>query len=153
MSEKVIDTLNAARARELGAVLQYMRQHYELADAGYGRMAKIMKETAIEEMKHAEKCAERILTLGGTPTNTPDAEVQKGQTVEQMLETDITIESGAVEMYNNAIRLCGEERDAISRKIFEELLGEEDEHVERFRRECDHVKNLGLHYLARQADD
>ncbi|MCK7485212.1 MAG: manganese catalase family protein [Bacillus subtilis] len=65
MSKKVIDLLNEARARELSAITQYMAQHYELEDQDYGKLAKVMKEIGIQEMKHAEALAERILFLKG----------------------------------------------------------------------------------------
>ena len=73
MSQKVIDLLNAARARELTAITQYMAQHYELEDGDFGRLASRIKEIAIQEMKHAEDLAERILFLKGEPTSKPDA--------------------------------------------------------------------------------
>jgi len=69
MSQKVIDLLNAARARELTAISQYMIQHYELEDTDFGKLAKRMKEIAIQEMKHAEALAERILFLNWPRTS------------------------------------------------------------------------------------
>ena len=73
MSKKVIDLLNAGRARELTAISQYLIQHYELEDKDFGKLGKKMKEIGIQEMKHAEALAERILFLKGTPTLKPDA--------------------------------------------------------------------------------
>lgn len=72
MSDKVIELLNAARSSELTAIAQYMAQHYELEDQDFGKLASKFKEIAITEMKHAEKLAERILFLKGTPTSAPD---------------------------------------------------------------------------------
>ena len=91
MSKKVIDLLNAARSRELTAILQYMNQHYELEDKDFGKLAKKMKEIAIQEMKHAEALAERILFLTGTPSYKPEAEVVKGQDIKSMLVTDTNL--------------------------------------------------------------
>ena len=68
MSQKVIDLLNQARARELTAITQYMAQHYELEDSDFGKLAGKLKEIGIQEMKHAEQLAERILFLNGEPT-------------------------------------------------------------------------------------
>ncbi|MDO8955455.1 MAG: ferritin-like domain-containing protein [Deltaproteobacteria bacterium] len=102
MSQKVIDLLNAARSRELAAISQYMIQHYELEDSDFGKLAKKMKEIAIQEMKHAEALAERILFLKGTPMTKPDAEAKKGLEIEAMLTTDIALESQAIKMYNEA---------------------------------------------------
>ncbi|MGB9628229.1 MAG: ferritin-like domain-containing protein, partial [Thermodesulfobacteriota bacterium] len=67
MNQKVIDLLNKARSRELSAIAQYMEHHYELEDQDFGKLATKLKEIAIQEMKHAEKLAERILFLNGEP--------------------------------------------------------------------------------------
>jgi len=148
MSQKVIDLLNAARARELTAISQYMIQHYELEDSDFGKLASRLKEIGIEEMKHAEDLAERILFLNGEPTTKPDAVAKKGQEIAKMLETDIALETQAVKMYNEAALTCAQERDQISKQLFEKLLGEEEEHLDSFQNLKDHVDKLGVAYLA-----
>ena len=148
MNKKVIDALNKARSRELTAILQYMAQHFELEDADYGKLAKVIKKIAIVEMKHAEKLAERILFLGGTPTSKPDAEAKKGQTIQQMLATDIALEIEAVKLYNESALLCAAEKDQISKEVFESLLAEEEDHENDFENIQDHIEKLGESYLA-----
>ncbi|UCF55742.1 MAG: bacterioferritin [Deltaproteobacteria bacterium] len=148
MSQKVIDLLNAARSRELTAITQYMAQHYELEDADFGKLASKIKEIGIQEMKHAEDLAERILFLKGEPTSKPDAGVKKGQEIADMLATDIALESQAIKMYNEAALTCAEEKDQISKQLFERLLGEEEEHLDFFENLKDHVDKLGAAYLA-----
>ncbi len=106
MSKKVIDLLNAARSRELSAITQYMAQHYELEDQDFGKLAKKLKEVGIQEMKHAEALAERILFLKGEPTSKPDAIAKKGQSIADMLKTDMALESAAIKMYNEAAVVC-----------------------------------------------
>jgi len=148
MSQKVIELLNQARARELSAIMQYMAHHYELEDKEYGKLGGIMKKIAIEEMKHAEDLAERILFLNGVPTNKPDTEVKKGQTIPEMLATDEALEQQAVEMYNAASVVCAAEKDQISKQLFEKLLGEEEGHLDRFQNIKEHVDALGAAYIA-----
>jgi len=148
MSQKVIDLLNGARARELTAITQYMTQHYELEDADFGKLASKLKEIAIQEMKHAEDLAERILFLKGEPTTKPDAGVKKGQEIADMLGTDVALESQAIKMYNDAAVICAEEKDQISKQLFEKLLGEEEEHLSVFENIKNHVDRLGGAYLA-----
>jgi bacterioferritin len=152
MSKKVIDLLNAARARELTAITQYMAQHYELEDKDFGKLAKKMKEIAIQEMKHAEALAERILFLKGTPTTKPDSDIQKGQEIDPMLATNIKLESSAVKMYNEAALVCAAEKDQISKQLFEKLLGEEEDHLNFFENTEDHVEKLGAAYMVTLAD-
>lgn len=153
MSQKVIDLLNAARARELTAITQYMAQHYELEDGDFGRLASRIKEIAIQEMKHAEDLAERILFLKGEPTSKPDAGAKKGQEISDMLATDVTLETQAIKMYNEAAVTCAEEKDQISKQLFEKLLGEEEEHLNIFENIKNHVDKLGGAYLATLTGD
>jgi bacterioferritin len=148
MSKKVIDLLNGARSRELTAITQYMAQHYELEDRDFGKLASKLKEIGIEEMKHAEALAERILFLKGEPTSKPDAAIKKGQEIADMLATDIALESQAIKMYNEAAVTCAEEKDQISKQLFEKLLGEEEAHLDVFDTLKDHVDKLGAAYLA-----
>jgi len=146
-TKKVIDLLNAGRSRELAAILQYMAQHYELEDQDYGKLGKIIKKTAIAEMKHAEAFAERILFLGGVPTSKPDLEARKGQKIAEMLGTDIGLEEQAVKMYNESAIACAECLDMVSKDLFEKILGDEDEHLNLFQNLKDHVDKLGDIYI------
>jgi bacterioferritin len=148
MSKKVIDLLNAARARELTAILQYMAQHYELEDQDFGKLAHKIKEIAIAEMKHAEKLAERILFLEGEPISKPDGIAKKGQAIPEMLKTDMALESTAMKMYNDASVVCAAEKDQISKEIFEDLLKDEEEHFNYFDNVKDHIDKMGAAYLA-----
>lgn len=148
MSEKVVALLNEARSRELTAISQYMAQHYELADQGVGKLASKIKTIAIQEMKHAELLAERILFLNGVPTYKPDAVAKTGEQVVAMMQTDIGLESAAITMYNGAANVCGNENDQISRQLFENLLGDEEQHLNFFQQSLDHINNLGSAYLA-----
>jgi bacterioferritin len=148
MSKKVIELLNQARARELGAISQYMTQHYELEDKDYGKLASKLKETAITEMKHAEKLAERILFLNGKPATKPSGEAVKGQTIPDMLKTDIGLEDDAIKLYNEAAVVCAAEKDHVSKGIFEDLLKDEDDHINMFQNIRDLVGTLGAPYLA-----
>jgi bacterioferritin len=148
MSQKVIELLNQARARELGAITQYMAQHYELEDQDFGKLAAKLKEIAIQEMKHAEKLAERILFLRGVPTSKPDGAPKKGQEIPDLLVTDIGLESEAIKMYNEASVICASEKDQISKDLFEELLKDEEGHLDLFENMKDHIDKLGASYLA-----
>lgn len=152
MTEKVISMLNEARKRELHAIAQYMIQHYELEDAGYGKLGKKMKEIAITEMKHAEELAERILFLGGTPVTKPEGEIQKGLGIPELLQANLALEQGAVKLYNDSANACAAEGDNVSKAIFEKLLADEDEHVDDFETTLEHVEKLGDIYIASLVD-
>ena len=147
MNQKVIDLLNKARSAELEAINQYMIHHYELEDKDFGKLASKIKEIAIVEMKHAEKLAERILFLKGEPTSKPDATPQKGQEIPKMLATDMALEAQAVKMYNEAAIICAAEKDQKSKDLFEELLSDEEGHLNFFGNIKDHVDKLGAAYI------
>jgi len=148
MSKKVLALLNEARSRELTAITQYMAQHYELEDRDYGKLAKKLKDIAIQEMKRAGEHGERILFHKGEATTKPDAAVKKGQEIPGMLTTDIGLETQAVKMYNEAALVCAQEKDQISKQLFEKLLGEEEAHLNDFENVKDHVEKLGTAYIA-----
>ncbi len=146
--EKVIELLNEARASELTAILQYMSQHYELEDQDFGKPALMLKTTGIDEMRHAEAFADRILFLGGTPTSVPDGQTAKGQEIEEILAYDMGLETGAIEMYNHHAQACGELGDQISKALFERILAEEEAHFDQFDNVHGHIEKLGAAYLA-----
>lgn len=140
--------LNQAGSRELTAISQYMAQHYEFEDQDFGKLASRLKEIAIQEMKHAEKLAERILYLKGEPTSKPDGVAKKGQKIQEMLATDIGLETQAIKMYNDASVICAAKKDQVSKEVFEELLKEEEDHLNRFENIKNHVDKIGPAYLA-----
>ena len=125
-----------------------MTHHYELEDRDFGKLASKLKETAIAEMKHAEKLADRILFLNGEPTTKPAGKAMKGQEIPEMLKTNMGLESEAIQMYNEAALTCAAEKDQISKQLFEELLKDEEGHLDMFENIKDHVDKLGASYLA-----
>lgn len=147
MKQKVIDLLNKARSAELSAINQYMIHHYELKDKDFGKLASKIKEIAVVEMKHAEKLAERILFLKGTPTSEPDGMPKKGQEIHEILSTDMALETQAITMYNEAAVICSAEGDQKSKDLFEELLAEEEKHLHYFQKITSHLDRLGEMYL------
>lgn len=149
--QKVIDVLNEARAMELQAIYQYMNQHYNLDSMDYGELAKNIKLIAIDEMRHAEAFAERIKELGGEPTSEMAGKVEKGQPVEKIYPSDSKAEEDAIEAYNQFLRVCMENGDSITAKLFETIIDEEQRHLNYFDNVNDHLERLGAAYLAKIA--
>jgi bacterioferritin len=148
MIQTVIDLLSEARLRELEAINQYMIHYDELENKGFGKLASQIKEIAIVEMRHAEKLAERILFLKGEPLLKPNTIPQKSQEIPEMLATDIALEGRAVKMYNEAAGICAHEKDQKSKDLFEELLGDEEGHLNFFENIKGNVDKLGEAYAA-----
>jgi bacterioferritin len=149
--DAVIAVLNQARGMELHAISQYMNQHYGLDDKDYGELAKNVKLIAIDEMRHAEMFAERIKELGGEPTSEPADKVRKGQPPEDIFAHDSGLEDDTIEKYNAFLLVCRENGDSTTQKLFEQIIDEEQEHLNYFDNVRDHIKDLGAAYLARIA--
>lgn len=148
---KVIEVLNKAREMELHAIYQYMNQHYGLDDMDYGELAKNIKLIAIDEMRHAEQFAERIKELGGEPVAQSTGKVTKGQAVDQIFAHDSKLEDDTVDIYNQFLAICRENGDSTTAKLFDQIIDEEQEHLNYFDNIGSHIKELGDTYLARIA--
>lgn len=148
---KVIDALNYARSMELHAISQYMNQHYNLDNSDYGQFASNVKLIAIDEMRHAEMFAERIKELDGEPTSDLSEKVTKGQKVRIVFSYDTDLETKTIDEYNRLLNICRENGDSISAKLFENILEEEQSHLNYFSNTDGHIKTLGDTYLSKIA--
>lgn len=130
--KSLLDTLNELRARELAVVVQYMRHHYIVTGAEGLALAGEFKEVAITEMKHAESLAERIDFLGGDPTTAPAKIVTGDKTLADMAKTDLASEKDAVKLYSAAIKVADDAGDTTTRRLLEDILADEEDHVNTF---------------------
>ena len=130
-SDELKQLLNNAIAREMQVSIQYMWQHVQVMGVkGVAVQAKF-KETAVEEMKHAEKIAERLWYLGGAPTTKP-SQIEIGNSLKEFLEFDVKAEAEAVQMYRKIIEVATKEGDVTTAFIFKEILESEEEHHDLF---------------------
>jgi len=149
--KKVINVLNQAKSMELQAIHQYMHQHYYLDDKDYGELAANVKLISIDEMRHAENMAERIMELGGEPTTELAGPVEKGQKVDDIFAFNAQQEDEAIEAYSKFLQVCRENDDAVSAKLFETIIEHEQDHFNYFDSVDEHIKTLGDTYLSRIA--
>lgn len=150
-NEQSIALLNQAVADELAAVHQYMYFHFHLDDAGFAPLAKLFKRTAIVEMGHVEKLAERILFLKGDVEMVPASAVDKIADPVKVLAKAAQMETQSAQNYNKWARECSENLDAASKQIFEELIGDEEGHFDEFDKQQEHIHQFGQAYLALQS--
>ena len=151
MHEKSIELLNKAAADELSAVHQYMYFHFHCEDQGYDLLAGLFIKTAIEEMGHIERCAERILFLGGEVEMVASMEVKKIHDVRMMLELARSMEEGSAKDYNVWANECSANADSASKKVFEGLVEDEERHFDQYDTEMDNIDKFGERYLALQS--
>jgi len=148
MIQTIIDLLNEARLKGLEAVNQYMIHHDELENRNFHKLASQIKEIAMVGMKHAEKLTERILFLKGEPFLEPPRAPQAGQEMPDMLATDIAFETQTIKMYTEAATICAYEKDQHSKELFEELLSDEEGHLNCLKDIKYYVDRLGAAYIA-----
>jgi bacterioferritin len=142
--EKVIEFLNAALKNELTAINQYWL-HYRLLDHwGIARLADYEKHESIDEMKHADMLSERVLFLDGLPNFQMLGRLRIGETVEEVLRSDLALEGDAIPLLRDAIAHCETVRDYVSRDLFRRILDNEESHVDFLERQFDMIERMGI---------
>jgi bacterioferritin len=141
---KVIEFLNESLKNELTAVNQYWL-HYRLLDHwGVYKLAQFERHESIDEMKHADRLAERILFLDGLPNFQLLGRLRVGETVEEVLKADLAIEVEAVAQLREAVAYCESIRDFVSRDLFAEILSNEEEHVDTLETQFEMIERMGI---------
>jgi len=151
MKEKSIELLNKAIGDELSAVHQYMYFHFRCDDMGYDLLAGLFRRTAIEEMMHIEQLAERVLFLKGEVEMAATNAVKKIHEVKEMLELATQMEEASANDYNRWANECSQNNDAMSKKLFEALVADEERHFDQYDVEMDNLGKFGTNYLALQS--
>jgi bacterioferritin len=145
---KVIDYLNKALRSELTAISQYW-VHYKLQeDWGLGHMAKKSREESIEEMNHADKLIERIIFLEGHPNLQTLDPLRIGQTPRETLECDLAAEQEAQKFYSEARSYCREIGDYVTMELFQNLIGDEEGHIDFLETQLDLHDRVGAENYA-----
>lgn len=141
---KLLETLNSLLADELTAINQYMVHSEMCADWGYDKLHESFEKRAIDEMKHAEKLIGRILFLEGRPIVTELRKIHIGAQVPNQLENDRLAEVDAIRAYNEAIKLASEVGDFATKDLLEEILMDEDRHMDDIEGFQDRIDQMGL---------
>ena len=142
-NDKLLETLNSLLADELTAINQYM-VHAEMCENwGYGKLHEHFQKRAIDEMKHAEKLIARILFLEGTPIVDQLRKMSIGASVPKQLEGDHRAEAEAIKAYNEAIALATSVADNATREMLEDILVDEDRHIDEIEERQDQIQQMG----------
>lgn len=150
-AEGVLDQLNRFLTIELTAINQYFVQAEMCKNWGYERLHRRLREISMSEMQDAQRLISHILYLDGVPNMQRMNQVQVGETVRENLELDLAAEYGAVAGLREAIAHCVTVGDFNTRSIFEEMLRDEEEHVDWFETQLTAIEQVGLErYLAQQ---
>ncbi|WP_010142102.1 bacterioferritin [Oceanicola sp. S124] len=140
---KVIEYLNAALRSELTAINQYWL-HYRLQDDwGYGKLAAKSRAESIEEMHHADKLVDRIIFLEGHPNMQKLDSLRIGENIKETLEADLAAEHEARALYKEAREYCESVGDYVTKNLFEELMADEEGHIDYLETQLDLYESLG----------
>ena len=150
---QVIDYLNKALTNELTAINQYWLHYRVLHHWGVRTLADYERHESIDEMKHADTLAERVLFLDGLPNFQAIHKLNVGENVEEILRADLALEMEAIPLLKDAIQHCESVRDYVSREIFERILESEEEHVDFLETQFDMIERMGLqNYVQLQSE-
>jgi bacterioferritin len=142
--KKVIEYLNKVLTNELTAINQYFLHARILKHRGVTKLGAFEYDESIDEMKHADRLIERILFLDGLPNLQDLNKLLIGETIEEILQSDLRVEEDAATLLREAIAYCESVRDYISRELLEDILDNEEEHVDFLERQFDLIKLVGI---------
>ena len=145
---KVIEYLNKGLRHELTAINQYWLHFRLLHNWGLLELAKQWRKESIEEMHHADRFTDRIIFLDGFPNMQVIDPLHIGQTVKEVLDSDLGAELSARQLYQEASTYCHSVKDYVTRDLFEELMADEEEHIDFLETQLDLVSKLGLELYA-----
>ena len=146
-----IDLLNDAVGKEIATSLQYMYFHTHFEDDRYQYLSKIMREISIAEMCHIEEFSDRILFLQGDVDMNASFRTRQVTDVKEMLRMAMQLEQSTIDSYNEASRIASENKDAVTHKMFQDIIVEEEQHLDSFRTELQNLIDYGEEYLALQS--
>jgi bacterioferritin len=150
---KTMENLQKAIAMELGAMHQYQLHAHVLADWGMDKLAEKMREEVQEEMTHADSFIARLIFLGGAPTLSLETPIQPAETLKGLFEADLRDEKDAIDFYTQAARQAEEDRDIGSKKLFEDIVLDEEGHMDWLDNQLKLIARMGeglyiAHHLA-----
>jgi len=149
--KKLIEALNEVLTGELTGINQYFVHAKMCENWGYQRLAEVIRKESIGEMKHADELIERILYLEGVPNMQRLGKVRVGETVAEQFKLDLALEVEAVKLVNKTIELAVSVHDNVSRELLEEILTDEEEHVNWLEAQHELIRQVGIeNYLSQQ---
>ena len=148
---QIIELLNNVLRKELTGINQYFVHSKMCENWGYNVLAKVNRDEAMDEMKHADTIIDRILFLDGSPNMSSYDRILIGSNVRQQLESDLALEMAALQVLSPGVKLCMELADTGSRELLEHIIVDEEHHVEWIEAQLHKISELGYeNYLAEQ---
>ena len=150
---KVIELLNEALKEELTAINQYWLHYRVLDNWGIDKLAEYERSESIDEMKHADKLAERILFLDGLPNFQALGRLRIGENVEEILKADLEAEHEGAAIYRNLVVQSEKVRDFVTRDLARSILEDEEKHIDFIETQFELIARMGLeNYIQLQSE-
>ncbi|KAA0108429.1 bacterioferritin [Mycolicibacterium sp. P1-5] len=147
---EVLRLLNEQLTSELTAINQYFLHSKMQDNWGFTELAKHTREESFDEMRHAEAITDRILLLNGLPNYQRLGSLRVGQTLREQFESDLAIEYEVVGRLKPAIVLCREKLDSTTANLFEEIVADEEQHVDYLETQLELMDKLGVELYSAQ---
>ena len=148
---KVLKALNDVLRKELTGINQYFMHSRMCRNWGYQILDDSIFKESVEEMQHADQIINRVLLLDGVPNVTGYDKIMVGKTVQEQLENDLGLEEGAIKVLHAGIAICNESGDHVSRELLEQILADEESHVDWIEAQLNLMEQVGpQNYLAQQ---
>ena len=141
---QVVEYLNKGLRHELTAINQYWLHYRLLANWGLSDMAKVWRKESIEEMQHADRITDRIIFLEGFPNMQTLDPLRIGQNVKEIIDCDLAVEMSARALYQEAATHCHSVKDYVTRDLFENLMKDEEHHIDFLETQLDLINRIGL---------
>jgi bacterioferritin len=150
---KVIELLNEALKEELTAINQYWLHYRVLDNWGIDKLAEYERSESIDEMKHADKLAERILFLDGLPNFQMLGKLRIGENVEEILKADMEAELQGAKLYRELVAHAETVRDYVTRDLAREILEDEEKHIDFIETQFELIQRMGIeNYVQLQSE-
>jgi len=150
---KVIELLNEALKEELTAINQYWLHHRMLDNWGVKKLADYERSESIDEMKHADRLAERILFLDGLPNFQALGRLRIGENIEEILKADMEAELQGAKLYREVVAHAETVRDYVTRDLAREILADEEKHIDFIETQFELIRQMGLqNYIQLQSE-
>ena len=147
---EVLTLLNQQLTSELTAINQYFLHSKMQDNWGLTELAKHTRDESFDEMRHAERVTDRILILDGLPNYQRIGTLNIGQTIREQFESDLALEYEVVNRLKPAIVLCREKQDSTTANLFEDIVADEEHHIDYLETQLELMNKLGVELYSAQ---